>query len=222
MAGKDRPRLPRDVYRDLKGAAREGTLDDVSAAYGQAGEALDDGRPADAEPLLRWAKSMASRSAAIREGLGVALYLQDKFDEARSELQTYRRLSGNVDQNHLLADCVRAQGRPDKVEEYITEMLQSDVDPQRAAEGAMVLAGSRADGGDLEGALSALAKAPLEGLAVGPTHMRLWYLTADLHARQGDHDRERELLEQVAAVDPDYLDTRERLTMLAGDLPGGE
>lgn len=217
--GDERPRLPRDVYRDLRSAAREGSIEDVAAAYGQAGVALDEGRPADAERLLRWAKSQASRSPVIREGLGVALYLQEKYDEARAELQTYRRLSGSADQNHLLADCVRAQGRADKVEEYVAEMLAAQVDARRVAEGVMVLAGSRADRGDVDGALAALARAPLADIEVDLTHVRVWYLAAGLHGRRGEHDRERELLQQVAAAQPDYLDVQERLTTSEADPP---
>lgn len=220
--GDERPRLARDVYRDLKAAAKEGTLDDVAAAYGQAGVALNEGRPGDAERLLRWAKSVASRSGAVREALGVALYLQDKYEEARSELQTYRRLTGRADQNHLLADCVRAQGRPDKVEEYIAELLAADVDTERTAEGVMVLAGSRADRGDIDGALSALTKVRAEALPVQPTRIRLWYLEAGLRGRRGEQARERELLEKVAEVEPDYLDTAERLSSPAAGRRHGE
>lgn len=208
---EERPKLPRDVYRDLKGAAREGTLDDVCAAFAAAGEALTRGDTDRALECLKWAKSVASRSAVIREALGVAFYNRGEFDAARSELQNYRRITGRADQNHLLADCVRVQGRSDKVAGYIDEMLDSGVPLERAAEGVIVLAGDRADQGDYEGALAALDRVSLEGVPVGEPHVRHWYMAAGLHERLGHHAMARDLLSRIAEVDDTYLDVAERL-----------
>lgn len=206
----ERPRLPRDVFRDLKASAREELLDDVCAAYAMAGQAMDDGKPHEALPALEWAKSVAARSAVVREALGVVQYMKGDFEAARSELQTYRRISGKHDQNHLLADCARAQGRSEKVEEYVEEMLRADVPAERVAEGVIVLAADRADRGDLEGALAALERIKSDTVPEGEPRVRWWYMAADLHNRLGNQDAERDYLERITEVDADYLDVMQR------------
>lgn len=214
MLPEERPRLDREVYQDLRGSARPGEAEDVLAAYAGAGDALVEGDLERAITLLEWAKSAAARSGVIREALGVARYHAGDFAAAHSELLAYRRLSGRQDQNHLLADCARAAGRPDKVTEYVQAMDPATVPPDRVAEGLLVLAGDRADRGDVEGALRTLERADLEPSEVHEHHVRLWYLAAALSEQLGDHDAARDYLEAISAVDPDYLDVADRLAGL--------
>lgn len=183
-------------------------------AYAAAGEALVEGDVDAAVGLLEWAKSAAARSAAVREALGVARYHAEDFAGAHSELLAYRRLSGRQDQNHLLADCARALGKPEKVAEYVEAMDAAAVPADRIAEGIIVLAGERADRGDVDGALRALERADLAPAEVADHHVRLWYLAADLTEQAGEHDVARDYLEAISAVDPDYLDVVERLDAL--------
>lgn len=164
--------------------------------------------------VLRWAKSVAPRSSAVREALGVALYLSGDFAAAHSELLAYRRLSGRTDQNHLLADCARAAGRHDRVAEYVMAMDPAIDGRDRVAEGLIVLAGDRADRGDLRGAMAALERAADTSQGVEPHHVRVWYAAADIAERMGDHERLRDYLEAIVAVDPDFLDAAERLEAL--------
>lgn len=184
------------------------------AAYAAAGEALVEGELERAIALLEWAKSAASRSGVIREALGVARYHNGDFAVAHSELLAYRRLSGRQDQNHLLADCARAAGRPDKVAEYVQAMDPGTVPADRIAEGILVLAGERADRGDVEGALRTLERADLEPVEVAEHHVRLWYLAAELSERVGNADAARDYLEAISAIDPEYLDVADRLAGL--------
>lgn len=213
---EDRPHLPSDVYRDLKASARPGEENDVIKAYAAAGTALLEGETARAVELLEWAKSAAARSVAVREALGIARYHAGDFAGAHSELLAYRRLSGQQDQNHVLADCARAAGRPEKVAEYIEAMDPAEVPAERIAEGVMVLAGDRADRGDVDAALRTLERVDLSPSDVREHHVRLWYLAADLSARAGEPDAARDYLEAISAVDPDYLDVADRLADLDG------
>ena len=207
---RSRPRLPSSVYRDLKAAS--GTqLDNVAVAFADAGEALADGDVPRAITLLTDAKQRASRSAVVRESLGIALYLDGRFKDAASELAAYRRLSGRLDQNHLLADCARANGQPEKAEDLVVEMIAADVPADRIAEGLLVVAGARADRGDPDAALAALHRMDLEPRTVEPYHLRLWYLAADLEDRRGDADAAAGYLQAIATVDPGFLDVAERL-----------
>jgi Flp pilus assembly protein TadD len=202
------------VYRDLRGTARAGELDQVMQAYAEAGTALENGDLARATELLNWAKAVAPRSPSIREALGVARYLAGDFANAHRELLAYRRLSGRQDQNHLLADTARAAGRSDKVAEYVDEMVTARVPPDRVAEGLIVLAGDRADRGELRAALDALRRGNLDPGRVQPWHPRMWYLAGDLHERLGEFDQARDYFEAIRSVEPDFLDVEERLEAL--------
>lgn len=211
-----RPFIDKEALSDIRGAAHKDQVDDVIKAFDLAGKALNDDDTAKAIDILAWAKAMAPRSAVIREALGIAHYLQGEFALAHSELLTYRRISNRRDQNHVLADCARAAERYDKVSEYVEEMLAAKVAKDRCAEGLMVLAGSRADRGDLIGALETLNRAELSPVMVEPFHPRLWYAAADIAERMGDTDAMRDYLEAIAAVESDFLDVADRLAALDG------
>lgn len=210
---RERPRLPSAVYRDIKAAAG-GELDRVASAYADAGEALATGDRPRALRLLQDAKRLAPRSAVVREALGIALYLDERFKDAARELSAYRRMSGRQDQNHLLADCARAAGQLDKAEALVSEMMGADVPADRVAEGLLVVAGARTDQGEHDAALAALHRVDLEPRTVEPHHLRLWHLAADISAQQGDTDAERGYLQAIATVEPDFLDVAERLGAL--------
>ena len=212
-ARRDRPRLPSPVYRDLKAAAVT-QLDHVVSAFIDAGTALEEGETPRAVELLREAKRRASRSAVIREALGIALYLDGSYREAGRELAAYRRMSGRQDQNHLLADCARANGNLDRAEALVDEMISAEVAPDRVVEGLLVIAGARADGDDLDAALAVLHRVDLEPRRVEPYHLRLWHLAADIAARQGDDRAAAGYLEAIATVDPDFMDVSDRLAGL--------
>lgn len=217
----DRPRLPSDVYRDLKAAAG-GDLERLAADYVAAGEALEAGRTTRAVELLQRCKERAKRSAVVREALGIALYLDGRFREASRELSAYRRLSGRLDQNHLLADCARANGQLDKAEALVTEMMHADVPADRVAEGLMVIAGARSDGGDHLSALAALHRIDLQPAEVQPYHLRLWYLAGDLHEKVGETAQAANLFNSITMIEPDFLDAAARAAALDADVPDGQ
>lgn len=209
--------IPRDAWRDLRATVPATALDDVVKAVGAAAEALQSGDDRRAMELLEWAKSAAPRTGTIREVLGIAHYGAERYGPAHSELLTYRRLTGSHDQNHLLADCARAMDKPDKAEQYVNEMIEADVDPERVVEGLLVLAGMRADAGDLEGALQTVQRANLDPDVVKPWHPRLWYVAADILERLGRREQARDYFEAIVAVDDEFGDAEERLAALGGE-----
>ena len=75
-------------------------------------ELLERGDAGAAVTEAEKAKRLAPRSAAVREVLGLALYGQERWQEALTELKAYKRMTGRADQNHLIADCLRGLGRP--------------------------------------------------------------------------------------------------------------
>lgn len=201
----ERPRLPREVHADVRATAPAGSVDDLARALGAAEEAIARGDAARAVELLSWAKSVASRSWAVREGLGIALYLEGRYGEAQRELLTYRRLSGRHDQNHLLADCARAGGKVDQAVEHVEAMIDAGVDEDRVAEGLIVVAGARLEAGEPDGALGVLRRVELDVEEPQPYHVRLWHLAARASRQAGQEAAAERWRARIAAVDADAL-----------------
>lgn len=221
----ERPQLPRDVLREIERALGRGRrADDVALALSIGSAAIDADRLDVALEALAWAKQEASRIASIREAYGVALYLADRYDAALSELQAYRRLSGSNDQNHLIADALRALGRDN---DQIAEVAEASIEDRRVpvdrrVEAIIVWASALADRGDVRGGRALLRRfVARSGADVASSRgddaeheLRLAYLVADLAERDGDLEVARRELTHIADADPDYLDVAERLERL--------
>lgn len=201
-----RPELPTDVYRDVKGTTGPDVREDVLRALTAAEAALEQGDVQRAVDVLDWARQVAPRSWAVREALGVARYLQGDYGAAQRELQTYRRLTGSQDQNHLLADCARANGRLERAQAEVDAMMEAAVAEERVAEGLMVLAGALRDRGDLHGALAQLRRGRFERADPALHHLRMAFLASELAEQQGEVAEAARLRAAIAAVDADLLD----------------
>ncbi|MBS3940634.1 MAG: hypothetical protein KG028_06710 [Actinobacteria bacterium] len=218
----EEPHLPKHIRRDIDrviGKNRRGA--DIALALSIGAAAIDEDRVDVALPMLAWAKHEAPRIAAVREAFGVALYLDEQFAAALSELQAYKRLTGRVDQNHLIADSLRALGRAvDRVVDSAAELVNADDAPEdRRAEAAIVWASALADAGDVGAGRAVLrnyvARAG-DGDPDGEHLLRVHYVAAELAVRDGDAEAAREQFARILAVDPDYLDVEERVTALPG------
>lgn len=216
----EQPQLPKHVRREIDrviGKNRRG--EDIALALSIGAAAIDEERIDVALPMLAWAKHEAPRIAAIREAYGVALYLDEQYAGALSELQAYKRLTGRVDQNHLIADALRALGRGvDRVVDAASELVEAtDAPADRRAEAAIVWACALADAGDVGAGRAVLRNfwsRHVDG--DGEYLLRVRYVTADLAARDGEASVARGEFEQILAADPDFLDVAERLDALDG------
>ncbi|MGH2810142.1 MAG: hypothetical protein ACRDIA_04585, partial [Actinomycetota bacterium] len=170
--------LPRQWVTELRHTAKAGTADRAVEAIVSAMEAFSSDDFARSAALGEIAKKCAPRSGLTRELLGLAYYRDEKWHEAARELLTYRRLTGSLDENHVIADCYRALGRPDRALEIVEEVKQADVDPEIWAELAIVAAGALADKGERQRALVHLLKADLRPRSVQEYHLRLWDVQA--------------------------------------------
>lgn len=217
---EERVDLPGPVFREIKRTVKPGVLEDVANAVGAANLAVEEGDLDRAIELLEWAKSKAPRSAAIREGLGVAHYLAEDFDAVQRELHAYRRLSGRVDQNHLLADAARAQGRLDRVAELVDEMVgaleQRTAPLDRTVEAVIVHAGALADQQRYEEALAVLDRSPLPEGGATVSHARAWYAAGDIAERMGDREVASQYFRAASMVEDDFLDAEARAEALDG------
>ena len=85
------------------------TRRDVAAGAGD--RAARARRPAAAPwRRRRRPRRLAPRSPRVREVLGLAYYGVGRWQDALTELKAYKRITGRVDQNHLIADCLRGPG----------------------------------------------------------------------------------------------------------------
>lgn len=213
-----RPDVPRRVHGELRQHVRDRELlDEVAVAMTLATRALEDDAPEDAMPYVVWCKEVAPRSPSVRETLAIALYLSGEYARALSELRAYRRMSGSEDQDHLIADCLRATGRsPAEVGQVVEGMLASDAPADRRLEAVLVWAGAVADGGDLVAARAALRRADRELVAAaGPeARDRLTFVVGELAERAGEHERAIRAFEALAGRDDDPYDVEVRLARL--------
>jgi tetratricopeptide (TPR) repeat protein len=209
-------KLPREVVEDVRAAAGgkgNRAVDSLERAVG----ALDSGRAIDAERAAAEAKALAPRSGAVREVLGLALYRRGRFREALRELQAYRRITGRVDQNHLIADSHRALGAPDKAVQAAREALSTEIrlPAETRAEAAVVGGAALADLGRYEEALTLLRRFDRGDEAARPHDLRVWYVMADVLERSGRRRDAARTFRRILDHDPEAFDAADRLARLS-------
>lgn len=211
------PGLPRDVVGELRQTARPGKAEAAISRLERAVELFErgDARGSIAEAVK--AKALAPRSATVREVLGLALYDQAMFREALGEMQAYRRMSGRPDQNHIIADCQRAVGHPERAVPLAEEALASRSVPLAAkAEAVIVAASALADLGRFDQALGLLRRVKTSDQVAGPEVLRVWYVTGDVLARAGHAAEAGREFRKILRHDSAAFDTAERLAQLEG------
>jgi tetratricopeptide (TPR) repeat protein len=168
----------------------------------------------EARRILRPLAEQAPGAASVRELYGLTLYRLGRWAQAQRELEAFRTLTGSAEQNPVLADCLRALGRYDEVEELWDELRAASPSAELVAEGRIVTAGARADQGRLDDAITLLESASKPTRKPKLHHLRIAYALADLYERAGDLPRARELFRLVADNDPDFVDVAARLRAL--------
>ncbi|MEX2548962.1 MAG: hypothetical protein WD638_01940 [Nitriliruptoraceae bacterium] len=211
----EEPGLPRAIQREIERALGKGPKSrDIALCLSIGSQAIDEERPDVAVDVLAWARHQAPRLAPIREAYGIALYQQERWADALSELQAYRRMTGRVDQNHVIADCVRALDRGfEQVAEAAQALVEDEQAPEnRRAEAAIVWAAGLADEGDV-GAGRAVLRRFLERPRSGDAEhdLRARYLAAELAEQAGDLDEAARQLELIVAIDEHFLEAADRL-----------
>ena len=206
------PEHVKDELHDAVGITKAGH---VERRLAEAVKAYERDRYQDALTTVRAVTRVAPLSPAVRELHGLALYRLGKWKAAIRELEAFHAITGSFDQHPVLADCHRATGRHRKVEEVIEALRQSSPSPELLTEGRIVLAGSRADRGDLAGAIELLERSRSRVRSPRLHHLRLWYALADLYERAGEVPKARALFHSVLEADPGLFDTADRVAALA-------
>ena len=220
LRGKAKPAAPRrsdlpaEVVDELRRVARRGQADRALAHLGRAVELLRRGDAKGAAAEAAAAKALAPRAASVREVLGLALYGGGRFREALSEMQAYRRISGRADQNHIIADCLRAVGRPERAVPLAEEALAARIPVEHKAEAAIVAAAALRDQGRFEEALALLRRVPTREDVGRDWVLRLWYVTADVLEAAGRREEAARAFRRILRHDPSAFDAAERLAQL--------
>lgn len=205
--------LSDESVAELKATARPGKGEILVKVFAEAATAFAQEDFEEAIRLGEQAKHIALRAAGPRELLGLAYYRTGRWKEAARELAAFRRITGSTEQNPVLADCYRAQGKPEKALELIDEMEPAL--PQAVLfEGAIVAAGALADMSRLEDAIARLEALDLDPAAAEEHHLRAWYVLGDLLERRGRFTQAAAYFEAVANSDPDLADASARAAHL--------
>ena len=202
--------LSDEITKELRSTARPGKGDLLVKVFADAAGAYVDDDFDEAIRLGEQAKHMALRALAPRELLGLAYYQAGRWQEAARELSAFRRLSGTTEQNAVLADCYRAQGKPARAVELCDEVRADAVSPGVYYEANIVAAGALADQGRIDEAIARLEALELRPEVAEEHHLRAWYVLADLLEKKGRFTQSTEWFEAVAAADPDVTDAPQR------------
>jgi tetratricopeptide (TPR) repeat protein len=211
--------LPADIAQELATAAGPDwnhLRPRVSERMGAGMGAFERERYRDASRILKTVADLVPNAPSVRELLGLAHYHQGFWRAALPHLEAFAALTGSVDQHPVRMDCQRALGRPARVAELFDQLRQGSPDPEVLAEGRLVLAGTWADRGDLEGAIRLLVDAGAGRLVRNPAdrHLRQWYVLGDLLERSGELAKARDLFTRVDEAEPGAYDVEERLASL--------
>ncbi len=169
----------------------------------------------EALPLLARLSRDAPEVADVRELHGLVLYRLGRFGDAVAELEAFRELSGSVEQHPVLADCHRALGNTADVRALWLELGAASLSAELVTEGRIVLAGSKADKGEIRAAISVLERGMRLPARPRPHHLRRAYALADLYERAGRPPRARELFRWIESHDPHLADVSERVRALS-------
>jgi len=206
--------LDRDVRAELN-TMPKGLSDIVARHLVMTGRLIED-NPEQAYKHAKAAVRHAARIAVARESLALAAYATARYDEALSELRTYRRLSGSDAYIAVAADCERGRGQPRKAIELARRPRAKEVDQATQFELLIVAAGARRDMGQHDAAVVALQVPALRTRDRAPWVSRLKYAYADALLGTGRRAEARQWFEQAAAADvTGETDALERLSELA-------
>ena len=151
----------------------------------------------------------------MREVLGLALYGEERWQEALTELKAYRRMSGRADQNHIIADCLRALGRPAEAVPLAEEELRARCRTRRRPRRSSWRRRRWPISGGTPRRSRSCGRAQTRDDVAEAYTLRLWYVRGDILA-QGRARRTRQPREfrKVMRHDAAAFDAAERLAAL--------
>lgn len=212
--GVDANQLSPEIRRELSTLDRA-NAESVARHLVAAGELLDDD-PEAALAHARAARARSGRIAAVREAVGIAAYHVGDWAQALAELRAARRMGSKSTLLPLIADCERGVGRPERAIELARSPEAGQLTGDDADELRIVVAGARADLGQLDQALAILSSPPPKPGRTGQTAARLHYAYAETLLAFGRTDEALQWFLHAAAADVDGVtDAEDRVAELA-------
>jgi tetratricopeptide (TPR) repeat protein len=206
--------LAEEVRLELARAVGNARTERVERRLREAADDFEHERFGDAARILKKLSDEAPTVAAVRELHGLTLYRQGKWRAAAKELEAFRLLADSVDQHPVLADCYRALHQWGTVDALWEELGSVSPNAETVTEGRIVVAGARADRGELVAAIRLLEQGWRFPKNPRPYHLRRAYALADLYERAGELPKARDLFGRIAAVEPGFADVTDRLRTL--------
>jgi tetratricopeptide (TPR) repeat protein len=191
--------LDRSVSQQLKGLP-EKLAARVARHLVAAGQLIDED-PKTAYQHTLAARARAARIAVVREACGEAAYHAGEYAEALAELRAAKRMNGSNDFLHVMADCERALGRPEKALDLARNPAVVNLEDALKAEMTIVEAGARRDLGQIDAALRTLEHAPLRSKSRADWVVRLRYAYADTLVAAGRREEAVEWFHRTVAID---------------------
>ncbi len=188
-----------EIIRSTPKARREPALNHLSRGM----EHFADERYPAAVAELRKAKKLSPRAATIRELLGLAAYRSAYWEEALSELRTFRRLTGDMIHTPVELDCLRALGRPADVTKTWERIQERGVSGSVSDEARVVYASFLLDEGKPREAWTVIKPGRLVA-SPKPSELRRWFVAARVALAAGDRDAARRLVAALDEHEPDF------------------
>jgi tetratricopeptide (TPR) repeat protein len=212
--GVEASQLAPEIRRELSTLDRA-TADAVARHLVAAGELIDED-PEAALVHARAARARSGRIAAVREAVGIAAYYCGDWAQALAELRAARRMGSKSPLLPLIADCERGLGRPERALELARGPDAARLSGDEADELRIVVAGARADLGQLEQALTILSTPQLDPGRIGATAARLSYAYAETLLALDRADEALQWFLRAAAADVDGVtDAEDRVSELS-------
>jgi tetratricopeptide (TPR) repeat protein len=212
---------PRLLDADVRQALRSlspPVADRVAKHLVMAGQLVDE----DARVALthaRAARRLGGRLALVREAAGISAYLAGEWAEALNELRAARRMGGEDSLLHVMADCERALGRPERALDIARGPEIAGLPKELQVEMAIVEAGARRDLEQLDAALLALQGQGLSRDDDEPWTARLWYAYADALVEAGRRAEAAGWFAAAGDLDrEETTDAGERLSLLEAEM----
>jgi tetratricopeptide (TPR) repeat protein len=182
---------PRGQLRGASGELEQAVLAFVAGRYGKALHHAEA------------AKALSPRLAVVREILGLAAYRMERWEQALTELRTYRRLTGDTTHLPVEIDALRALERFGDVEAAYALLRRlggnrATLDEGRVVYGSYLLDRDRAGEAWELTRPGSLSARPTEG------ELRVWYVAGRAAARLGNRTAARRLYEAIQEADPGF------------------
>ena len=191
-----------------------GQLRSLSNKVGEAAAHFQNERFDEARAILAAVVERYPTIPEVRELHALTLYRLGRWKPAIAQIDALLAMEHSFDLHAVLADCHRALGNYQTVEDLWDELREASPTGDVVTEGRIVAAGALADQGELRSAIRLLEKGPTKPKRPQESTVRLWYALADLHERAGELPLAREGFQRIVSHDPRFGDAAVRLADL--------